>query len=48
MTDMYRYQRVWPGAKTLITEGLGHTRLLKDPKTIQQIVNWLTNNNHQI
>jgi pimeloyl-ACP methyl ester carboxylesterase len=41
IADMYRYQRVWPGAEVLCTSGLGHTRLLKDPHTIQQIVDWL-------
>ncbi|WP_205074029.1 alpha/beta hydrolase [Parvibium lacunae] len=42
ISDMYRYQRVWPGCKTMVTDGLGHTRILQDRPTVERIVTWLT------
>lgn len=31
----------WPGAQLVLTEGLGHRRLLRDPATVRGIVGWL-------
>ncbi len=35
----------WPGARFLQTEGLGHTRILRDRPTIQAVVNFINNQN---
>ena len=34
-------ESLWTQAKTLRTEGLGHVRLLKDEKVIEQVVDYL-------
>jgi len=31
----------WPGSVLLKTEGLGHRRILKDPKVISAVVNFI-------
>ncbi len=33
-------QKAIPGSELIYTENLGHTRILKDPKTIELILNW--------
>jgi len=32
---------IWPGAGLLVTNGLGHQRILRHPPTIEQIVSFL-------
>ncbi len=31
----------WPGSQLVITEGLGHRRVLRDPDVVSQIVDWM-------
>lgn len=35
----------WPGARFVLTQGLGHTRSLRDSETIQQVVNFIAEGN---
>ena len=34
--------KIWPGSTLLLTEGLGHTRIIHDKKVIHTIVNFMT------
>lgn len=43
LTEMQRYQTQWPAAQYLITHHLGHMNLMRDPDTIEQVVNFLSN-----
>jgi pimeloyl-ACP methyl ester carboxylesterase len=38
-----RLAESWPGAELWVTEGLGHTRILRDPAVIQRIVEFVCN-----
>jgi hypothetical protein len=31
----------WPGARWLMTRGLGHRRILRDPATVQAVVDFI-------
>lgn len=42
-TDSVALLDVWPEAALVTTEGLGHTRLLRDPETITRAVAFVTN-----
>ena len=35
----------WPGARFVLTQGLGHTRSLRDNETIQKVVNFIVDRN---
>ena len=30
--------RSWPGARLMVTEGLGHRRILRDPEVVRAVV----------
>ena len=36
--DGARIARAWPGAELLMSDGLGHRRILRDEETIKRVV----------
>lgn len=36
-----RIERVWPEARMLSTEGLGHRRILRDEEVVRSVVDWM-------
>jgi pimeloyl-ACP methyl ester carboxylesterase len=37
-----RIANAWPGAEMIITHGLGHQRILRDPDIVERVVTWLS------
>lgn len=38
LEEVERLTRVWPDARLVVTEGLGHRRILRDPDVVRQVV----------
>lgn len=43
LENAYELHQAWPSSKLLVTDGLGHRRILKDPAVIEAIVNFILN-----
>jgi pimeloyl-ACP methyl ester carboxylesterase len=43
LTDAQALAQRWPRARLTVTQGLGHYRLLRDPETIEQVVQFIIN-----
>ncbi|RMN40435.1 hypothetical protein ALQ59_03619 [Pseudomonas syringae pv. apii] len=41
-----RFAKLWPGARLFTTEGLGHNRLIDHPSVIDEVMKFLTLDNH--
>jgi hypothetical protein len=40
--DGARIARAWPGAELVLSDGLGHRRILRDEETIKRIVEFVS------
>jgi pimeloyl-ACP methyl ester carboxylesterase len=40
--DAARIADAWPGAEVMMTHGLGHQRILRDPEVVKRVVAWLS------
>jgi hypothetical protein len=40
-----RLANAWPAARFMQTQGLGHTRILRDRAIVQEVANFITDDN---
>jgi pimeloyl-ACP methyl ester carboxylesterase len=43
LAEAERWIKAWRGAESVVTQGLGHTRILRDPAVVERVVDFLTN-----